>query len=254
MALRPAPFVSLAFVLLGAGCATKPVVREGRDVLTQVSSYGALAAGLYHGVAPLSLLRGRGDLGLGTLHGWNGEVIVLDGDYWHVDGAGAVSRITDMSATTPFLAVTPFEDDTRVPLREGTSLADLKKFPANVLPSVNLMYAIKLEGIFRHVKARSMPVQSEPYKVMAELVKTQPTFEFRDVEGTMVGVWTPATMQGIGLEGWHLHFLTRDRKGGGHVLEFTVQDAVLKLDETLELHWYMSGRPEYRKAALDAKP
>jgi acetolactate decarboxylase len=225
-----------------------------RDMMTQISTYDALAAGLYDGVAPLSVMLGRGDLGLGTLHGWNGELILLDGKYWLVDGAGAVSRITDMTATTPFLAVTHFDEDVRRPLPNGTTFADLKKSPTNYVPGVNVIYAIKLEGTFRHVKVRSMPTQSKPYKVMAELVKTQPTFEFNEVVGTMIGFWSPASMQGIGLAGWHLHFLTKDEHGGGHVLEFTASDAMLKLDETLEMDWHISGLPDYKNAPLGAKP
>jgi acetolactate decarboxylase len=238
-------FALLAFGLLATGCATNKKNCCQRDVLTQISTYDALAAGLYDGVAPLTVLRGRGDLG---------EVIVLDGKYWLVDGNGAVSRITDLTATAPFMAVTYFDEDVRRPLANGTTFADLKKSPLDYLPGVNVIYAIKLEGTFRHVKVRSMPTQSKPYKVMAELVKTQPTFEFTEVAGTMVGFWSPATMQGIGLAGWHLHFLTKDGQGGGHVLEFTACDAVLKVDETLQMDWHISGLPDYKNAALAAKP
>lgn len=34
------------------------------------------------------------------------------------------------------------------------------------------------------------------------------------------------------MPGYHLHFLTKDRKAGGHVLAFTVEDAVLTIDDT----------------------
>jgi acetolactate decarboxylase len=244
----------LALVLLATGCATDTTTCRHRDVMTQISTYDALAAGFYDGVAPLALLRGRGDLGLGTLRGWNGELILLDGQYWLVDGDGAVSPITDMTATTPFLAVTCFDEDLRRPLPTGTTIADLKKSPGDYVPGVNAVYAIRLEGTFRHVKARSIPTQARPYKVMAEVVKTQPTFEFNEVAGTMVGFWTPPSMQGIGLAGWHLHFLAKDGKGGGHVLDFTTRDAVLKLDETLEVDWHISGSPDYKKAPLGGKP
>jgi alpha-acetolactate decarboxylase len=47
--------------------------------------------------------------------------------------------------------------------------------------------SVKISGTFRHVKTRSMPQQLKPYKLMAELVRTQPTFDFENVRGTMVG-------------------------------------------------------------------
>jgi len=243
--------LSLIFLVGGA---VQSQDNSRRDVLTQISTYDALFAGLYDGVAPVKSVEGCGDLGLGTLDRWNGEVVLLDGKYYLVSGDGKVQAITDLNVTTPFLALTWFHENTRQSLANGTTYDQLKQKPETFLPSVNLVYAIKIEGVFQHVKTRSMPAQSKPYKVMAELVKTQPTFEFQDVAGTMVGFWTPSSMKGIGLAGWHLHFLTRDRQGGGHVLEFTTRDVVLKLNEKLEVDWRLSNLPDYKNAVLGTKP
>jgi acetolactate decarboxylase len=165
-----------------------------------------------------------------------------------------VQPIINLDVTTPFLAVTWFHEDTHQLLADGTTFDLLKQKPDAFLPSQNLVYAVKIEGLFRHVKTRSMSAQSKPYKVMAELVKTQPTFEFQDVAGTMVGFWTPPSMKGIGLAGWHLHFLTKDGRGGGHVLEFTTKDAVLELNQKLEVDWRLSNLPDYKTAVLGTKP
>jgi len=242
-------------LLLTAGCATPTASHLPRtEVLTQISTYDALFAGLYDGTAPVASLDGCGDFGLGTLDRWNGEVVLLDGKYHLIAGDGSVQPVNDRSVTTPFLAVTWFHDDEQKPLTEGVTYDQLKALPAAYVPALNLVYAIKIEGTFHHVKTRSMPPQNKPYKVMAELVKTQPTFEFKEVAGTMVGFWTPPSMKGIGLAGWHLHFLTKDGQGGGHVLEFTAKDAVLKLNEKHEVDWRLSTLPDYRNAVLGARP
>jgi acetolactate decarboxylase len=47
----------------------------------------------------------------------------------------------------------------------------------------------------------------------------QPEFEFHDVLGTLVGVWTPQYAKTLNVPGYHLHFLSADRKSGGHLLE-----------------------------------
>ena len=39
-----------------------------------------------------------------------------------------------------------------------------------------------------------------------------------DVPGTIVGFWSPPYARSINVAGWHLHFLTDDRIGGGHLL------------------------------------
>jgi len=57
---------------------------------------------------------------------------------------------------------------------------------------------------------------------------------------------TPPFMKGVALAGWHLHFLTADRQGGGHVLEFTTQDAIMKADECREFHWLIPNSDDFR--------
>jgi len=41
-----------------------------------------------------------------------------------------------------------------------------------------------------------------------------------DTEGTLVGFYTPAFMGSLSVPGMHLHFLSADRKTGGHLLEW----------------------------------
>jgi acetolactate decarboxylase len=55
------------------------------------------------------------------------------------------------------------------------------------------------------------------------------------VEGTLVGLRGPAYVKGLGVPGWHWHFLTRDRTRGGHVLSCVLDD---------------TARPQARVSAL----
>jgi len=233
-----------------SGCVTSRQGAGEHDAVTQVSTYDALALGLYDGGETVESLLPYGDFGLGTLHGWNGEVVVLDGKHYLIDGAGEVRQIKDFSATTPFLEVKWFKAEMSRPLLSTTTYEQLKQSPARLLPSVNVLYAVKIAGTFQHVKTRSMPTQSKPYKPMSELIKTQPTFEFENVEGTMVGFWSPPSMKGVALAGWHLHFITKDHRGGGHVLEFTSRDAVMQLDHSREFRWLIPDTKEYQETSF----
>ncbi len=71
-----------------------------RELVTQVSSYEALARGLYDGSRTLEPIRTAGDFGLGTLDGWDGEVTLLDGKYHLVDGDGVGHEVTDYACTS----------------------------------------------------------------------------------------------------------------------------------------------------------
>ncbi len=52
----------------------------------------------------------------------------------------------------------------------------------------------------------------------------------RDISGTIVGFRCPPFVQGINVSGYHLHFISRNREKGGHVLEFEIESAECAID------------------------
>ena len=82
--------------------------------------------------------------------------------------------------------------------------------------------------------ALSVPAQKKPYPPLVEVTQNQPIFEFNDLEGTMVGFRCPSYVAGVNVPGYHLHFLTKSKDSGGHVLEFEIVEAVASIDYTSE--------------------
>jgi acetolactate decarboxylase len=220
-------------LFLGLTVAIAGVAYAGQDTLTQISTIDALMTGIYDGETTLQLLKEKGDFGLGTFNSLDGEMVLLDGEFFRVNGRGAVER-PDMKTKTPFAAVTFFEADRSAPLAAGL---DFQRFVAatdTMLPTPNVFYAIKIVGTFRIVKTRSVPAQVKPYKPLAEVVKTQPVFTLKDAQGTIVGFRCPSYVKGVNVPGYHLHFLNADRTRGGHVLDFSVEKARVEIDDTGE--------------------
>jgi len=136
------------------------------------------------------------------------------------------------SIKTPFATVTFFDTDQKEQLHQEMNFKELEHYLDTVLPTVNAFYAIKIEGVFSYMKTRSVPAQQKPYPKLAEVAKNQPVFEFQDISGTMVGFRCPSYVDGINVPGYHLHFISSSREAGGHVLDFSVQEAVTAIDYT----------------------
>jgi acetolactate decarboxylase len=219
----------LLSILLFAGCEKEEVEKSNKSkgLLIQVSVIDALAQGIYDGICPTGNLLNYGNFGIGTIHALNGEMIILNDTVFQVLSTGAVERPA-ADVTTPFASVTEFSKDTIFTL-ENISYDSLKADFTKYFPTPNLFYAVKIKGEFSYVKARSVPAQSKPYPPLAEVTKNQPEFEFSTVKGDMVGFYCPAYVQGINVTGFHLHFLTSDRMGGGHLLAFNVKKATLEI-------------------------
>jgi acetolactate decarboxylase len=213
-------------------------LHAGREphVLFQASTITALLEGSYDGDLSFAELAEHGDLGLGTLDRLDGEMIALDGRFYQADVDGMVTEISpDMK--TPFAVVSGFTPslDTTIdgPLEHREMLVALDQ----LIPSDAASCAIRIDGRFELVRARSVPRQSPPYRPLTEVVAEQHVFELTEVTGTMLGFRFPDYAEGIEVSGHHLHFISEDRRRGGHVLGSRSGERLrVRIDPSSDLH------------------
>src|SRR5690349_18923632 len=93
--------------------------------LFQVSTSGALVAGVFDREVSVKSILEHGDFGLGTFANLDGEMVVLDGRVYQVQGSGRVSEAPP-DAGAPFAVVTRFAPQTDLELGPFASLAALQ--------------------------------------------------------------------------------------------------------------------------------
>ncbi|HYG97275.1 MAG TPA: acetolactate decarboxylase, partial [Solirubrobacterales bacterium] len=170
-------------------------------VLFQASTIGALLDGAFDGDLSFAELAEHGDLGLGTLNHLDGEMIAVEGEFFRADVEGRIEPIPP-GERTPFAVVTRFEPtvEERMP-EEAVSHEELLARLDALVPADAASCAIRLDGRFDLVRARSVPRQEPPYRPLTEVVADQHVFELEDVEGTMLGFRFPAYAEGIEVAG-----------------------------------------------------
>lgn len=196
--------------------------------LVQIGVIDALLAGGYDGSVPVGGLPRLGDIGLGTFDALDGEMVVLDGVVYQAPASGQVRR-ADPRVTTPFAQVARFRPGPALALPENIGLKDLEAWLDKALGDTSLFGAVRVEGVFTALKARSVPRQQKPYRPLAVAAKEQSEFDFSQARGTLVGLRGPDYVRGLGVPGWHWHFLTQDRTRGGHVLDLTLGAGTARL-------------------------
>ena len=204
-------------------------------VLFQASTIGALLDGAYMGDVDFAQLAEHGDLGLGTLNGLDGEMIAIDGRFYRADVDGAIDEVGETDQT-PFAVMVWFEPTLEFeldgPLENDEFLAQIDE----CLPAGANSCALRVDGEFDLVHARSVPRQEPPYRPLAEVVADQHVFDFRKASGTLVGFRFPDFAEGLEVGGYHLHFISDDRRRGGHVLSCTPAKVRVQIDPSNDLH------------------
>lgn len=200
------------------------------DNIYQYSIFTALANKIYDGNLCVADVKEKGNIGLGTFNGLNGEMIVCDGVVYQWLANGSV-QLPDDSELVPFTVVTFFEADKTLELANTEDYNDLKTFISSQLPSKNIPYAFKIKADFELLKCGSADKQEKPYtKTLSDALINRPTFTMENIRGTLVGFWYPEYIGKVNVAGFHLHFISDDKTQAGHVMDFKASNLKIEID------------------------
>lgn len=190
--------------------------RGAGNSLYVTAPVNALLEGIYQENTRIADILRHGDFGLGTFNHLDGEMVVLDGRVYQLKSDGQAYAVAP-DTQTPYACVNFFSPDSEEFIEQPLDFPGLTRLLERMLPSPNMIYAIRIEGVFDYIKTRSVPRQ-DSYRPLVEVAREQPEFEYQDIRGVMTGYWTPMFMESLTVPGFHLHFLSEARDRGGHLL------------------------------------
>jgi len=220
--------------------------------LFQVSTSAALVEGLYQGAVTVARLLEHGDFGLGTFIDLDGEMVVLDGICYQISSTGKVG-IVEGERLTPYAVVTRFSAEFLKEFGQLDSFSELVSVCDKLRASENVFYAFRIEGFFSFVKTRVMKTVPEGTGLKGA-ASHQEEFQFKNVLGTLVGLWSPGFAGSFSVPGYHFHFLSGDRQKGGHVLECKARGVSVSGLAVNEMHVSLPETEEFLKADLTRDP
>jgi acetolactate decarboxylase len=208
---------------------SSPSVRS--DKMYQVSEFDALLGGNYSAHSDVKTLLNNGDIGLGTFTGLDGEMIIVDGKCYKATVDGKVVQVRN-DATTPFAQVTFFGTDGYINASGRLNMTALEERLGSEFSQNDTFVFILIDGTFPEMRVRSVPAQTPPYPPLADVINEQAIFDYKNVSGSLVGLWSPIYAGTLSYAGFHFHFISDDRSKGGHVLGFESDNASASIDYT----------------------
>jgi acetolactate decarboxylase len=179
-------------------------------------------------------------------------MVVLDGVCYQVSPSGAVAPV-EGHRLIPYAVVTRFSSNLRTKHQRIATFDDLVHVCDRLRDSNNVFYAFRVNGSFRAVKTRVM--KSVPKGTgLKTAASVQQEFRFKELRGTLVGIWSPAFAASFSVPGYHFHFLSEDRQKGGHVLECRASNIEIDGCAMNEMHVSLPETEEFLKADLTRDP
>lgn len=219
----------------------------------QVSTLQALALGYTKSVITVEDLLKKGNIGLGTFESVDGEMIVLDGHCYQAKHDGAVVE-APLDTGVPFCAVSTMDESKSFNIKDIKNIEDLKtvlNLRIDAAFELNSMHVVRIDANFNKVMARSESGRKSRHIELKDLLEDNQTdFSFNNIEGSLVCVYFPDFMDGINASGWHLHFVSKDRKFGGHVFDTQFDNAKAQITKISSIEIKIPDEIEFDTYAL----
>lgn len=240
---------TFAYLLISFGLLCSQCKAQQLPTIFQISSISALSKACYKSDISIATILKHGDFGLGTFDKLDGEMICINKKVYQISADGSVRLVKD-TLKTPFSVVTNFKPQALFKLKPVRNLRELEALLDSLLDTKNLIAALHVKGKFKLIKARSVKAQVEPFPPLIEAVKQQSVFEFTDLEGELVGFRFPDAMDGINVAGYHFHFMSKDKKKGGHLINCEITDALVEVQLTHNFQMLLPTDKNYLKMEL----
>jgi acetolactate decarboxylase len=231
------------------------MIPKSNRTFYQAKPFVAVYDGLYETVTTVGQAKKHGNWGEGSPRGLNGEMVVVDGNFYHIDPQGYAHSLPD-DAGICFAEISHFEPDDTFKLPSKLDYSELGSFLDPKLATINTFWALRIRGRFRMIEARSFAAPEKGpdgnWPPLYQVLAGENKFVFPDIEATLIGFRSPPYITDFwGFPGYHIHCLTHEEpKRGGHVLAFQIDEGIVEVHRLN--HWLveMPQDPMFDQADL----
>ncbi|KUL89541.1 hypothetical protein ZTR_04468 [Talaromyces verruculosus] len=219
------------------------------NILYQYSLISCLMHEIFSDGVPANEILEKGTHGLGTVAELDGEIVVIDSQAYHFTTTGNVRCLTK-NDTVPFAMMTRFQPST---VRYLTCLTQKRLWECLyplVGPEKNYFLAVQIEARFECLTIRVIPKRNSADETLTALEKRQEMQTVENSTGILFGFWSPEYTQGFSVPGFHLHYLSEDRKIGGHVLDFEALKAKVSAAILKKYHLELPQTEEFQRMGV----
>ncbi len=197
-------------------------------------------------------LKKNGDTGLGSFNLLDGEMVMVDGIAYRITEDGKVS-VGQPNDKIVYANAAFFDKEISFAVAESMGLDSLKSRVAKQFPSPNFFYVVLVRGNFSKIKLGGLDKQEKPFKEGLDvLIPARPVFNASNVSGTMVGFYCPEFIGNMAVKGFHFHFISDDKRYGGHVMEFESSGALqVEADRKTNIHFYLPDNGDFAAVGFD---
>lgn len=217
--------------------------------IIQFSTIGALMASHLQGEHCLRGINNNDAFGLGCSELINGELTIFQGKAWEATANESV-HLLNRQDLLPFFQITEFHPEIVFRVK-NINFENANKLLAEKININNIFLAISIEAKFKEVTIRRPQRSNKKDRTSTEVAESQYVNSFQDIQGRLIGFWTPELYGRISVPGFHFHFINEEKNISGHVLGFKAEDAIMSFEEKQTLEITNPTSDQYKELKID---
>ncbi|WP_150468560.1 acetolactate decarboxylase [Francisella sp. SYW-9] len=216
----------------------------------QAGNITSLTRGVYSSDISLKDLERKGQYGLGTIEGAKGEMVIFKGKAYLSDIRGKAVPLKG-NITVPFADVFSFSKPQINSNYNDLTISKVLSTIKDKLHGDNYFYIIKIKGKFSKIHARTIPPAQKGYTLSQWVSKNQKFHDLKNVEGTLIGVYSPKYLSSIAVPGFHFHFITKDLSHVYHVYSFKSAQVNVQIEKINNFTMLLPNSKQYQKTNIE---
>ncbi|MED7820172.1 MULTISPECIES: acetolactate decarboxylase [unclassified Francisella] len=220
------------------------------NTIYQAGTITSLTSGIYSSNTSLKDLESKGQYGLGTIAGAKGEMIIFKDKAYLSDISGKAVPLNE-NITVPFADVFSFSKPQINSSYNNLTIPEITSIIKHKLYGDNYFYIIKISGKFSKIHARTIPPAKKGYTLSEWIAKNQKFHDLENVDGTLIGIYSPKYLASIAVPGFHFHFITKDHSHVYHVYSFESAQVNIQIEKINNFQFILPDTKEYQKATID---
>lgn len=214
----------------------------------QYSTIGALMSGYFNADEDVYQHCSCTSIGLGCSELLNAELTIQDGQVYTAT-AEKMTVKEHPPFYVPFYQVTSFDRYQEYPISCVSNIT-LENILTSFISLKNNFVAIRIIGEFSKLVLRR-PYCSDKIRKVKDISDQQQVSEYNNINGYLIGFWTPEIYGRISVPGFHLHFLSDDFTVSGHVLSYQLSTGQLQFEEKATIELKNPTTNDFQKIDID---
>ncbi|QIW09826.1 acetolactate decarboxylase [Francisella sp. LA112445] len=220
------------------------------NIIYQAGTITSLTNGIYSSDTSLKDLESKGQYGLGTIEGAKGEMIIFKDKAYLSDISGKAIPLKG-NITVPFADVFSFSKPQISTNYNSLTISKILSIIKNKLYGDNYFYIIKITGKFSKIHARTIPPAQKGYTLSQWITKNQKFHDLKNVEGTLIGIYSPKYLSSVAVPGFHFHFITKDNSHVYHVYSFQSAQVNAQIEKVNNFQIILPDTKKYQNTNIE---